>query len=73
MAMDNYLDFRKESDYDKLKKPAEILKQGGIVIFPTETVYGIGANGLNEDAIPKIYEAKRICRCSNSKGRSRTY
>lgn len=57
--MDNYLDFRKESNYDKLKVPAEILKQGGIVIFPTETVYGIGANALNEDAAKKIYEAKR--------------
>jgi len=57
--MDNYLDFRKESDYDKLKVPAEILKQGGVVIFPTETVYGIGANALNEDAVKKIYKAKK--------------
>jgi len=57
--MDNYLDFRKESDYDKLKLPAEILKQCGVVIFPTETVYGIGANALNEDAVKKIYEAKK--------------
>ena len=59
MAMYNYLDFRKETNYDNLKVPAEILKQGGIVIFPTETVYGIGANALNEDAVKKIYEAKR--------------
>jgi len=59
MAMDNYLDFRKETNYDKLKVPAEILKQGGIVIFPTETVYGIGANALDENAVKKIYEAKR--------------
>ena len=57
--MDNYLDFKKELDYDKLHVPAEILKQGGVVIFPTETVYGIGANALNEDAVKKIYEAKR--------------
>jgi len=57
--MNNYLDFRKEKNYDKLKAPAEILKQGGIVVFPTETVYGIGANALNEDAVKKIYEAKR--------------
>ena len=59
MAMYNYLDFRKNSDYNKLKVPAEILKQGRIVVFPTETVYGIGANALNEDAIKKIYEAKK--------------
>ena len=57
--MDNYLDFRKVTNYDKLKAPAEILKQGGIVVFPTETVYGIGANCLNADAVKKIYEAKR--------------
>jgi len=57
--MDNYLDFRKELDFNKLNGPAEILKQGGIVIFPTETVYGIGANALNEDAVKKIYEAKK--------------
>ena len=37
---------------------AEILKQGGLVAFPTETVYGLGGNGLNPDASMKIYEAK---------------
>jgi len=57
--MDNYLDFKKDIDYDKLKVPAKILKQGGVVIFPTETVYGIGSNSLNENAVKKIYEAKK--------------
>lgn len=57
--MDNYLDLKTDNDYDKLKAPAEILKRGGIVIFPTETVYGIGANALNENAVKKIYEAKQ--------------
>lgn len=41
-----------------LKKPAEILKAGGLVAFPTETVYGLGANALNEAAAGKIYAAK---------------
>ncbi len=36
----------------------EILRSGGLVAFPTETVYGLGADGLNEDAAGKIYEAK---------------
>lgn len=36
----------------------DILKQGGLVAFPTETVYGLGADALNEDAARKIYEAK---------------
>ncbi len=36
----------------------EILKQGGLVAFPTETVYGLGANALDEEAAKKTYEAK---------------
>lgn len=41
-----------------IKKAGEILKKGGLVAFPTETVYGLGADGLNEDAAKKIYAAK---------------
>ncbi len=37
---------------------AGILKAGGLVALPTETVYGLGADGLNESAVDKIYEAK---------------
>ena len=37
---------------------AEIIKSGGLVAIPTETVYGLGANGLNEAAVAKIFEAK---------------
>lgn len=37
---------------------SEILKKGGLVAFPTETVYGLGANGLDEEASKKIYAAK---------------
>lgn len=37
---------------------AEIIKQGGLVAVPTETVYGLGADGLNPDAVLKIFEAK---------------
>ena len=36
----------------------EIIRNGGLVAFPTETVYGLGANGLDADACAKIYEAK---------------
>ena len=39
-------------------KAAEIIKNGGLVAIPTETVYGLGANGLDEDAVAKIFEAK---------------
>ena len=37
---------------------ANILKNGGLVAIPTETVYGLGADGLNESAVMKIFEAK---------------
>ncbi|MFA9464816.1 MAG: L-threonylcarbamoyladenylate synthase [Velocimicrobium sp.] len=37
---------------------AEILQKGGLVAFPTETVYGLGGDGMKEDAAKKIYEAK---------------
>lgn len=37
---------------------SKIIKAGGIVAFPTETVYGLGANALNEEAIQKIFKAK---------------
>ena len=57
--MQNYLDFRKVIDYTKLEKTAEYIKQGRIVVFPTETVYGIGANGLDENAVKKLYEIKQ--------------
>lgn len=43
---------------EELKKQAELLKEGKTVIFPTETVYGLGANALDENAVKKIYEAK---------------
>jgi L-threonylcarbamoyladenylate synthase len=39
-------------------KAAEIIKKGGIVAFPTETVYGLGASVFDEEAIAKIFEAK---------------
>jgi L-threonylcarbamoyladenylate synthase len=40
------------------KHAASVLKQGGLVVFPTETVYGIGANALDPDAASRIYNVK---------------
>jgi L-threonylcarbamoyladenylate synthase len=53
-----YINIKNEIDYNKLKEPAEVIKQGGIVIFPTETVYGIGTNGMDAKAIEKLYKIK---------------
>lgn len=52
------LDLRSCEDYTKIKEAARVIKSGGLVLFPTETVYGIGANGLDEMAVKKIFEAK---------------
>lgn len=41
-----------------IEKAAHILSDGGLVAFPTETVYGLGANAYNPEAAKKIYEAK---------------
>ena len=42
----------------EIETGAEIIRQGGLVIFPTETVYGLGANALDSTASAKIYAAK---------------
>lgn len=47
-----------EIDGEKIKEAARALKEGKLVAFPTETVYGIGANALSADAAKKIYIAK---------------
>lgn len=43
---------------EDIKRAGEIIAGGGIVAFPTETVYGLGANALDEEAVKKIYNAK---------------
>ena len=50
--------FLSASDANCAKTAANIIKNGGLVAIPTETVYGLGADGLNENAVMKIFEAK---------------
>lgn len=45
-------------DRYKIAAAAHIIKEGGLVAFPTETVYGLGADALNPEASRKIYAAK---------------
>ena len=47
-----------EATSENIKKAAEAIKSGEIIAFPTETVYGLGADGLNPTAVAKIFEAK---------------
>ena len=45
-------------DKEGIEKASQIVSQGGIVVFPTDTVYGIGCNPYNKDAVEKIYKIK---------------
>lgn len=47
-----------EINNESLDRAGEIIRAGGLVSFPTETVYGLGADALNEEAVASIYEAK---------------
>ena len=47
-----------EKDEESLRQAGEIIKAGGLVAFPTETVYGLGGDALNPDSSRKIYAAK---------------
>jgi L-threonylcarbamoyladenylate synthase len=48
-----------EPDIAKVRKAAAIIKKGGLVAFPTETVYGLGADALNPKAVLSLFEAKK--------------
>lgn len=56
--MKKILDCTKKYDKKMLVNAANTIKNGGLVLFPTETVYGIGADGLNEEAVKNIFIAK---------------
>ncbi|MDD2573834.1 MAG: L-threonylcarbamoyladenylate synthase [Firmicutes bacterium] len=45
-------------DHQQLQKAGALIRDGGLVAFPTETVYGLGANGLDAYAVKRIYGAK---------------
>ena len=47
-----------DCDDEGIKKTSQIIEKGGIVVFPTDTVYGIGCNPYNENSVKKIYEIK---------------
>ena len=52
------VDLRQASSAEVIQTAAKILQEGGLVAFPTETVYGLGGNGLDSAACEKIYLAK---------------
>src|SRR5687767_2764908 len=47
-----------EPTTENVRKAAEILRNGGLIIMPTETVYGVAADMTNRDAVKRVYEVK---------------
>ena len=45
--------------HDDIKKALEVLKSGGIILYPTDTIWGIGCDATNEKAVEKIYKIKK--------------
>lgn len=56
--MTKIYDFKNNIESNELREVASCIRDGGLVVFPTETVYGIGANAINKDAVNKIFKAK---------------
>jgi L-threonylcarbamoyladenylate synthase len=49
----------RKPDIEKIRSAANFIKNGGLVAFPTETVYGLGADALNAKAVLSVFEAKK--------------
>jgi len=45
--------------HDDIKKALEVLKNGGVILYPTDTIWGIGCDATNEKAVEKIYKIKK--------------
>ena len=43
---------------DEVKKAVEVLKNGGVILYPTDTIWGIGCDATNPEAVKKVYEIK---------------
>lgn len=55
-SVDNDVD--SEKNYPQIVEASQLLKEGEVIAFPTETVYGLGANAMSDAAVSKIFAAK---------------
>jgi L-threonylcarbamoyladenylate synthase len=44
---------------DEVKKAVEVMKSGGVILYPTDTIWGIGCDATNAEAVKRVYEIKR--------------
>lgn len=57
--MDVTTKYAKTYDAEDLKKALETLQKGGVILYPTDTVWGLGCDATNEEAVKRIFELKR--------------
>lgn len=57
--MSKYFNWKNQIEKQELEQCVDTIKNDGIIIFPTETVYGIGANAISKKAVEKIYQIKQ--------------
>lgn len=48
-----------ETIREEIRKACEVLQKGGVILYPTDTVWGIGCDATNEEAVRRVYEIKR--------------
>ena len=44
---------------EDIKKAVEVMRKGGVILYPTDTVWGIGCDATNAEAVKRVYEIKR--------------
>ncbi|MDD4636484.1 MAG: Sua5/YciO/YrdC/YwlC family protein, partial [Bacteroidales bacterium] len=44
---------------EEIKKAIEVISKGGVILYPTDTIWGIGCDATNEEAVKRIYEIKK--------------
>ena len=44
---------------DEVKKAIEVMRAGGVILYPTDTVWGIGCDATNEEAVKKVFAIKK--------------
>ena len=60
MVANNTLNIEFSNSYaEEAKRAAEVMRRGGIVVYPTDTIWGIGCDATNDEAVRRVYEIKR--------------
>ena len=44
---------------EDIKKACQVMNEGGVILYPTDTVWGIGCDATNEEAVRRVYEIKK--------------